>query len=102
MGPVFYVLAILGCGEGEASCQQIAMAPASYQSVDACNQATEGALMDHVDAAFPVVVAQCRRADTPAAGKVWADEIERPGPEAAQPKPRLERARHEPARRVPS
>ena len=69
MGPVFYVLAILGCGEGEASCQQIAMAPASYQSVDACHQATEG---------------------------------ERPGPEAAQPKPRLERARHEPARRVPS
>ncbi len=93
MGPVFYVLAILGCGEGETACEQIATANASYQSVDACNQATEGALMSHVDASFPVVVAQCRRADNPAAAKVWADEVDRPGPDAAQPKPRVERAR---------
>ena len=92
MGPVFYVLAILGCGEGETACQQIATVPASYQSVDACNQASEGALMDHSEALFPVLVAQCRRADNPAAAKVWADEVERPGPDAIAPKPRIERA----------
>jgi hypothetical protein len=100
MGPAFYILAILGCGEGETQCEQISTAGSSYESVDACNQASEGALMRHVDAAFPVVVAQCRRADSPASGNVWADEVERPGPEAVAPKPRIERARYLPALRA--
>jgi hypothetical protein len=102
MGPAFYVLAILGCGEGETACQQITTAGSSYESVDACNQASEGALMNHVDAAFPVVVAQCQRADTQAAGKVWADEVERPGPEDVQGKPRIQRARYLDPRRLRS
>ena len=102
MGPAFYVLAILGCGEGETACQQITTAGSSYESVDACNQASEGALMNHVDAAFPVVVAQCQRADTPAAGKVWADEVERPGPEDVKGKPRIQRARYLDPRRLRS
>ena len=102
MGPAFYVLAILGCGEGETVCQQITTAGSSYESVDACNQASEGALMNHIDAAFPVVVAQCRRADSPAAGEVWADEVERPGPEDVQGKPRVQRARYVDPRRLRS
>jgi hypothetical protein len=132
MGPAFYILAILGCGEGESSCEQIATAGSSYESVDACNQASEGALMGHTDAAFPVVVAQCRRADQPASAnqasegalmghtdaafpvvvaqcrradqpasaKLWADEVERPGPDVDAAIPRVERAAYKPARRV--
>ena len=99
MGPVFYFLAIMGCGEGETACEPIATTGTSYQSVDACNQATEGALLDHVDAFFPVLVAQCHRADNPAAAKVWADEVKRPGPVAIEAKPRPERVAHEPAPR---
>jgi len=99
MGPAFYVLAILGCGEGETACEQIATAGSAYQSVDACNQASEGALMRHVDAAFPVVVAQCRRADRPASADLWADEVERPGPET-EAAPRVQRAAYRPGRRL--
>jgi hypothetical protein len=102
MGPAFYILAILGCGEGETACQQITTAGSSYESVDACNRASEGVLMNHVDAAFPVVVAQCQRSDNPAAGKVWADEVERPGPEEVQGKPRIQRARYLDPRRLRS
>jgi hypothetical protein len=100
MGPAFYILAILGCGEGETACEQIATAGSSYESVDACNQASEGALMGHADAAFPVVVAQCRRADSPASAKVWADEIERPGPDVDALTPRIQRASYKPGRRA--
>lgn len=99
MGPAFYVLAILGCGEGETACEQIATAGSSYQSVDACNQASEGALMRHVDAEFPVVVAQCRRADSPASASVWSDEVKRPGPET-DAKPRIQRASYKPGQRA--
>jgi len=98
MGPAFYILAILGCGEGETACEQIATAGSAYESVDACNQATPAALVDHSDALFPVVVAQCRRADQPAAAKLWADEVERPGPDAIAPKPRIQRAGYKPTR----
>lgn len=98
MGPAIYILAILGCGEGETACEQIAVTGSSYQSVDACNQASESALMGHLDASFPVVVAQCRRSDQPAAGKVWADEVERPGPDGLA-KPQVERAAYKPAPR---
>ena len=99
MGPVFYVLAILGCGEGETACEQIAVAGSSYQSADACNQATEGALMGHLDASFPVVVAQCHRADQPAAAKVWADEVDRARPDTDVAQPRIEQAAYKPAPR---
>lgn len=99
MGPAFYVLAILGCGEGETACEQIATAGSSYQSVDDCNRASEGALTRHVDAEFPVVVAQCRRADSPASAKLWADEIDRPGPET-EAAPRIQRASYRPNRRA--
>jgi hypothetical protein len=99
MGPAFYVLAILGCGEGETACEQIATAGSSYQSVDDCNQASEGALVRHVGADFPVVVAQCRRADGPASAKLWADEIDRPGPET-EANPSIRRASYQPSRRV--
>ncbi len=99
MGPAFYVLAILGCGEGETACEQIATAGSSYQSVDACNQASENALMSHVDAQFPVVVAQCRRADAPASANVWSDEVKRPGPET-ETQPRIQRASYKPGQRA--
>lgn len=78
MGPAVYLLAILGCGEGETQCSQVAVAPASFQSQDDCNAASEALLMQHTDAAFPVVVAQCRRADEAASAQVWADEVKLP------------------------
>lgn len=78
MGPATFLIAILGCGEGEANCQQVAIAPARYESRAACMADTENALAS-VDAAYPVLVADCRAAGTQTAS-VRADEIRLPEP----------------------
>lgn len=63
MGPAFYVMAILGCADNTAACQQVSVAETRYESADACNAATTAVLMDNSDVAYPVIVAQCQRAD---------------------------------------
>ena len=80
MGPAFYVLAILGCGEADSACEQVAVAPAQYQSLDECNRATDAAVTQHQDALYPVVVAQCRRADAQTAEKLTPAQIDLPEP----------------------
>ena len=95
MGPAFYIMAILGCGEAEAQCETVATVAARYESAEACNAATQSAVEEHGDALYPVVVAQCRPANQPAAQQVWADEIERPG---AEDRPKFERAIAKPVR----
>ena len=61
MGPAFYFIAILGCGDGAEACEPVSLAPARYESARACTDAVEGALA-RVDIPFPTVVAQCRSA----------------------------------------
>ena len=79
MGPGIFIIAIMGCGEAEAPCQQVRTLEARYESQAACTAATEAALVQNVDVDFPVVVAQCvADGATPAAPK--AGEIQRPGP----------------------
>lgn len=63
MEPVLFVMAILGCGEGDAPCRQVAMVETRYQSEAACLAATENELARQ-DALYPSLVAQCRRAGT--------------------------------------
>lgn len=60
MGPVFYIMAILGCGDGAAACQQVRMVDTHYASADACAAAMNAALMDATDLSFPEVTAECR------------------------------------------
>ncbi len=95
MGPVIYVMAILGCGEGGDVCEPVATAPVRYESEAACNAATSAMIERHSDALFPVVVAECRQAGTPVA-KIWADEVRLPAPDAAGP--RIQRASYKPQR----
>ena len=80
MGPAFYIMAILGCGEADTACTQVGVADAQYQSVEDCNRATDDALMRHTDAAYPVVVAQCQRADSPIAQTIMPEQIDLPEP----------------------
>ncbi len=79
MEAAYFIIAILGCGEGDAPCQPVRALDARYESQAACTQATEAALTRNADADFPVIVAQCV-----AAGKAPAQlkpgEVERPGP----------------------
>jgi hypothetical protein len=60
MSPALYVIAILGCGEGEAPCQTIDVFATRYESREACMSASEGALARLGGLDFPLVVAECR------------------------------------------
>ena len=67
MEPILYVLAILGCGDGQTACEQVRVEPVRYASIASCRAATTGALMRSTDLSYPVVVSECRTADRVAA-----------------------------------
>ena len=76
MGPVGYVIAILGCADGGSSCQVAATLAPRYESAAQCHAARESALDANTDLDFPTLIAQCRRSSaTPAqAGQRPADQ----------------------------
>lgn len=61
MGPVGYVIAILGCADGGSSCQVAATLAPRYESAAQCQAARESALDANTDLDFPTLVAECRR-----------------------------------------
>ena len=66
MEPLLYIMAILGCGESDAPCRELALAESRYRSEAECLAATENELLRRDDILFPSVVAQCRPAgETP-------------------------------------
>ncbi len=60
MGPGYFIIAILGCGDAGQACVQVATAPARYDSRSACLAAAPGALMANTDLDFPTLVAECQ------------------------------------------
>lgn len=80
MGVGIFLIAIMGCGEGEASCQPIRLLDQRYESQAQCAAATEAALAGNIDVDFPVVVAQCQRAGEPPA--LRSGDVNLPVPEA--------------------
>jgi hypothetical protein len=73
--PIFYVMAILGCGDGSAACTEARVEPVHYQSAAACRAALPQALARNTDLAYPTIAANCRasgermvRADLPRTG----------------------------------
>ncbi len=60
MGAAFYIMAILGCGDGQFACQEARIIDARFESAAACVAATRGMLERHSDMAYPVLVARCR------------------------------------------
>lgn len=79
MGPAIFLIAIMGCGEGDSTCRQVRTLDARYESQAACTAATEAALMQNSDVDYPVVVAEClasgAKPNVPKAG-----DVQRPGP----------------------
>ena len=61
MSAAVYLIAILGCGEGDLPCQQVRLADARYESRDACLAATEAELARFAGLQFPILVAECRQ-----------------------------------------
>jgi hypothetical protein len=60
MDAVYYVIAILGCGDGQTQCAPVATVPTHYKSEAACAAATGEALMANSDFDYPTLVAQCQ------------------------------------------
>jgi hypothetical protein len=82
MGPGIFLIAIMGCGEGDAPCRQVRMLEARYESQAACTAATEAALTQNTDVDYPVIAAECVAAGArPRPPK--ADQVQRPGPDRA-------------------
>ena len=77
LGPAGYLLAILSCGEADAPCQQVAVAPVRYASEAQCLAATEQELARRSDLDHPVVVAECR-AEGVRPASLRADEVDKP------------------------
>lgn len=61
MEPVFYVMAILGCGDFQEQCQQARIAPTRYQSAAQCQAAMAQVLPRHTDLSYPTIAATCQR-----------------------------------------
>jgi len=93
MQTLAFVMAILGCGEGDAPCRELALVDSRYASEAQCLDATAPELLRRDDLDFPVVVAQCRPAGA-APTLLRGSEVLAPGPErptagdAAQPRSR--------------
>jgi hypothetical protein len=87
MEPVFYIMAILGCGEADAACREVRMVDQRFETAASCDAATPGRLEEHSDISYPVVVAQCRRADQPASMTLSADEVMLPDAEPQRSRP---------------
>ena len=60
MEPLFYVMAILGCGDGSSQCTEARVEPAHYASVQQCQAALPAVLARNTDLSFPTIAANCR------------------------------------------
>jgi hypothetical protein len=69
MGPAYFVIAILGCGDGGSACQTVAAPAAHYASQQDCLAARGDVLLANSDLEFPTLFAQClpssRKASAP-------------------------------------
>jgi hypothetical protein len=80
MEPLAFIIAILGCGEGDAPCRQVRTLEARYESRVACTAATDAAVTQNSDIDYPVVVARCVAGGaTPS--QLQPGQVELPGPE---------------------
>jgi len=64
MGPLYYVMAIMGCGDGDQACTEARIVPVRYPSINACQMAMPTALARNSDIDFPVITASCRQIGT--------------------------------------
>ncbi|MDP1028666.1 hypothetical protein Q5H91_15705 [Sphingomonas sp. KR1UV-12] len=62
MGPMFFVMAILGCGDGSEQCTDARVIPVRYSTMAACRAALPEQIARNTDVPYPVIGADCRRA----------------------------------------
>jgi hypothetical protein len=84
MGPLIYVIAIMGCGEGDQACREVQVAEPRFATQAACAAATTEVLARYTDLSFPSVVAQCRR-DGPRPAVLRGSDVLLPQPDLGRP-----------------
>jgi hypothetical protein len=80
MGAGYFVIAILGCGDGSAACTPVTTVPTHYATQEQCDAATADALIKNSDFDFPTLVARCRSVTAPISAAGTSD---RPAPALA-------------------
>ena len=96
MAPALYILAILGCGEADAPCRQVAVTDTVYASAEACSDQTAAAIEHYIDIPYPVVVAECRPAGTVPVQQLRDDEVQLP--EGGKLPPQQQKITYKPGR----
>ena len=76
----YFIIAILGCGDGGINCQTVATPAAHYASEQACMAARGDALMANSDLDFPTLFATCQPAGRKASA---AEPVPQPSDSAA-------------------
>jgi hypothetical protein len=61
MGSIFYVIAIMGCGDGSTQCAEARIVPTRYYSAAQCQAAMPATLVRNTDLDFPTLTASCRQ-----------------------------------------
>ncbi|WP_244955773.1 hypothetical protein [Sphingomonas yabuuchiae] len=61
MQPVFFVMAILGCGDGSVDCTEARIIPARYETMAQCRADLANRIAANTDVPYPVIGADCRR-----------------------------------------
>ena len=60
MEPLFYVMAIMGCGDGNIQCTEARVVPVRYETMAQCRAALPDQLALNTDVDYPMVGAACR------------------------------------------
>ncbi|SEN56572.1 hypothetical protein SAMN05192583_3081 [Sphingomonas gellani] len=60
MEPMFFVMAILGCGDGNLGCQEARVLPARYETMAQCRADLPTMLARNSDVDAPSLAANCR------------------------------------------
>ncbi|GAA0737079.1 hypothetical protein [Sphingomonas japonica] len=60
MEPLYYVMAIMGCADSGAACQEARVEPVRYESAATCRSAMNEALLRNTDLSFPTISAACQ------------------------------------------
>ncbi|MEO9132854.1 MAG: hypothetical protein ABI240_16840 [Sphingomonas sp.] len=60
MEPLYFVMAIMGCGDASMHCAEARVEPARYTTAQQCQAAMPAALTRNSDIDYPVISAACR------------------------------------------
>lgn len=61
MEPLYFVMAIMGCGDAGSVCEQARVEPIRYRSALECQAAMPAVLQRHSDLSFPEITGACQQ-----------------------------------------